>query len=705
VASEEIDVQQKGVDRFSLDDFRLRLDSPLFHRDPGVTTGQVERQLPWERTPVAEPAPTAAPQPTPDDGLGDFRAQLVQASALPAMPRLPTFAEMIAASGTAPVVEPVSEEPPFPAAEPAELTEAALTVVKGTPDVPAGRPEDPLVNDLAERILLATNGLIAAATQAAAAPAAAPEPTPPAVAPVASSIEAELNRLAYLPEREDSPERVVVPAIAVSDPVPTPVPAIPNLSQHEMYLPRVPVQPPVRRSYADFAASIAAPRRRKRHPLRTLFATVVLLGLLGGGLFAAKYYFFDQRWSADVKPLVVEVEQARGLSFDHAVKVTTLSGDDYAVRLVNSTFGIDAANQATIAGGWRALGLLSGGLDPRGLGLAAIADNPAFYDPSSETIYVVAALPVELHRFAVERALTLALLDQEYGWSGRVSGKPESVVRGTRALYDADALAVATSLLTDTERSTLLTEQSTLYTAFPVGASAAPFVTTMATRPGLALRAYFDGAPAAARETVERDAVVSDGDVLDMRRLLAGQVTTPSAASQGMLFWYHALAARVGNDTAWRAVLGWRDDSVSFVQGERTCVSALVQVDTASYDVAFSAFQAWASGAPGESGTTVSGSGAATAQITISACDPGDTIATNDGRARLTLGGAPLRSEQFHRLAVAFPQLSPVQLACAVFAGDAVSTGDERGLVDPVGGWAAPAAHPAPDPNQAGCTA
>lgn len=718
MASEETDVQQKGVDRFSLDDFRLRLDSPLFHRDPGVTTGQVARQLSWERTPVAEPAPAAAPPPThtptptADDDLGDFRAQLVQASALPTMPRLPTFAEMIAVSAAATAGEQVAQElvaqeqaTQVATAEPEEFTEAALTVVKAAPDVPAVRP-DPLVNDLAERILLATNGLITAATQAAAAPVPAPEPTPPAIATTTLSVEAELNRLAYLPDREDSPDRVVLPAIAVSDPVPTPAPAMPNLSQHEMYLPRVPVQPPARRNYAEFAASIAAPqRRRKRHPLRKLFATVVLLGLVGGGLFAAKYYFFDQRWDADVKPLVAEVEQARGLSFDHAVKVTTLPGDDYAVRLVNSTFGIDEANQAGIAGGWRALGLLSGGLDPRGLGLAAIADNPAFYDPSSETVYVVTGLPVELRRFALERALTLALLDQEYGWSGRVSDKPDSVVRGTRALYDADALAVATSLLTDTERSTLLTEQSALYTAYPVGASAAPFVTTMATRPGLALRAFFDGAPASVREAVERDATVSDGDVLDMRRLLTHQVATPSAESQGMLFWYHALAARVGNDTAWRAALGWRDDSVSLVQGARTCVTALVQVDQGSYDVALSAFQAWAAGAPAESGTSVSGSGAATAQITISACDPGDAIATNDGRARLTLGGAPLRSEQFHRLTVAYPQLSATQLACAVFAGDAVSTGDERGLVDPVGGWAAPTAHPAPDPNQAGCGA
>ncbi len=183
---------------------------------------------------------------------------------------------------------------------------------------------------------------------------------------------------------------------------------------------------------------------------------------------------------------------------------------------------------------------------------------------------------------------------------------------------------------------------------------------------------------------------------------MSPQPATPSAQSEGMLFWYHVLASRVGNDTAWRAALGWRDDSVSLIQGERTCVTAMVQIDPGSFEVALAAFQAWAAAAPSQSGAQVGPT--ATGQITVSACDPGDTVGTNDGRARLSLGGAPLRSEQFHRLVAAYPQLSAAQLACAVFAGDGVSAGDERGMVDPVEGWAAPNAHPAPDPNQPGCS-
>ena len=98
-----------------------------------------------------------------------------------------------------------------------------------------------------------------------------------------------------------------------------------------------------------------------------------------------------------------------------------------------------------------------------------------------------------------------------------------------------------------------------------------------------------------------------------------------------------------------------------------------------------------------------SAAGATTGQLTISACDPGDTVASSDGRVRLSLGGAPLRAEQFHQLQVTHPQISEQQLACSVYGSDSVSQADERSLIDPVGGWIAPTAHPAPDPNRAGC--
>lgn len=664
--------------RFSLDDFRLRLDSPLFHRDPGVATSEPAahlRELTWEhvvRSPEAETPPTVA----------EFRAQLIPAPALPPMSLLVNSSPEPAAAA---------------AAAPAPATPSWMTTVDDVLNasgftVPAAAVE--LISQPVEIV----------PTLPPVTPAFSPSVTPPST----PAVEAELNRLAFLPDIEEPVGPVEVPRIATSDqpavPAPVaPVPVMPSLSEHEMYAPRpssVAVAP--RRSYSELAATmVPTTRRDKRHPVRRFFATVVLLSLLGGGLFAAKYYFFDQRWEGDTKALAAEVETARGLTFDHAVKVTSLPADEYSTKLINVTFGLNADNVDATAGEWRALGLLSGQLDVATLGLAGLADSPAFYDAGNETIYLVEGLPADMERFALQRALTMALLDQEYGWGARLAGAPPAVVRGTRALYDADALATATSLVDDAERVNLANQQQTLFTAFQIPVSTVPFATAAASRSGLALSPYFVGADDTVRELVESDALITDGQALDLRRLLAGAPETVSAQSQGMLFWYHVLAARLDNDTAWRAALSWRGDDVSVVNGSSgVCVTALVQVDPAAFDSVVGTFQAWAGRAPAESATSVSAvPGTSTGQLTVSACDPGTEISTNDGRTRLSLGGAPLRAEQFRHLREAFPQLTSQQLACAVFGGDAVGPGDERNILDPLEGWGALAAHPTGDPN------
>ncbi len=633
--------------------------------------------------------------------VDDFRAQLIPAAALPPNP---LFRDL----------PPETPSVEAPAAELPQIDDVELRLMRATPEVPPQREPDPVLTGLAELILKGISGEVPAVAQAPLPPP--PVYNPSLTPPSTPAVEAELNRLAFVPEMEEPLGPVELPAILTGDlprvitgehPV-IAAPFVPSLSQHEMYSVRQAAPPAVpRRNYAELAATLSPPKRRNgHHPVRRFFGIVVLLGLLGGGLFAAKYYFLDARWSGEVKPLAAEVETARGLSFATAVEVTTLPAPEYSTKLINVTLGIDSSQVDAVAGEWRALGLLSGALDVAQVGLAGIADAPAFYDAGAETIYVVEGLPTDLRRFAIQRSLALALLDQEYGWSTRVAHASPSVVRGTRALYEADALAIATSLLDDSERVNVLTQQQALYSAYQIPVSTVPFATTASNRMGLALRPYFDGAPTATRDGVERDALINDGQVLDVRRLVSGVAETVDEQSQGMFFWYHVLASRVDADSAWRAALAWRGDAVSVVRGTSgVCVTALVQIDPASFDGAAGVFQAWAAGAPAESNTSVTAvPGAAIGQLTVTACDPGEAVATNDGRVRLSLGGAPLRAEQYRQLQLAYPQLSPQQLACAVYGADAVTTADERSLIDPLGGWAAVAAHPAADPNAAGCT-
>ena len=144
--------------------------------------------------------------------------------------------------------------------------------------------------------------------------------------PPMSAVEAELNRLAYLPDQEDdlgpgrgARDRLLRRAErgARAPPCAGAQPA------RELYAPRqsaAPVRHALHRHRGE--GRLRRQRRRKRHVLRKIVTFVVLAGMVAGGLFAVKYFVLDKvKWTDDIAPLAVEVETARGLKFDHDVPV------------------------------------------------------------------------------------------------------------------------------------------------------------------------------------------------------------------------------------------------------------------------------------------------------------------------------------------------------------------------------------------------
>ena len=763
------------------DDFRLRLDSPLFHRDTGLGASAVQvprlRELTWEHVVRPTTQRDVSPHDTASaEEAADMAVQMAHLLAgLKQVPAAvePSFVEPLLVV-EAPVVEaalvdealqvetPSYDEAPvrYDSLPPLKLLLPSVTesVVADEPldrDDPVGVGSAPASAESPIETLLAAlkhmddveQQYIPAPREPAAERQPRPEqgvsvesPREPLVeaqsesvpersavtqSPVplagldriptgaASAVEAELNRLAYLPDREDEPGPVRVPPIARTEqppaPAPAPVPA-PALSQHEMYSPRQPVPVVHARSiFSELAASAyVPPRKRKRGLVRRILTFVVLLGMIGGGLFAARYYLLDPQWKGEMKAVAESVEGARGLQFDHAVTVTSLPVDEYAVELATVSLGLglgDGSLEAA-AGEWRALGLLTGEIDLRAIGLAALPDSPAFYDPSSETIFVADEVPAELARFGLHRALTLALLDQEYGWGDRVAGASGSVAHGTRALYDADALATAVGMTSDAARSEIMMQIFGVYATLEIPLSPSPYATAATGRLGLALQPFVEATPAAERDVFLADALITDGQVLDLRRFVSGAEEMTAATSRGMLFWYHVLASRLDANTAWVTALAWQGDVVSTVAGiNGVCVVANIIVDPAAIDATTRAFQQWAANGPaGAQASITAATVGDAAQLTVNSCDPGAAVPTNDGRPRLSLGGAPLRAEQYRQLFAAQPTLPAAQLACAVYGADGVSMTDERGVIDPVSGWPAAAAHPAPDPIRLGCT-
>lgn len=513
---------------------------------------------------------------------------------------------------------------------------------------------------------------------------------------------------------------------APTDDLPTAQPTasdpLPSLSEHDDYRPQakaVKATQPVVDTSAASETGLAAKmrsRRRRRARIKRAISLLVLFGLLGGGAYAAKYYLLDVRWTDGYEALATEVETARGLSFDEPIEVKELDAAEYGTKLFRSTMHIDAAGEAELAGEWRALGVLTGALDSSTLGLTAAVESPAFFDPGSSTIYVIRELPTELHRFAIQRALAMALLDQEFGWGGRESDLAAAAEHGTTMLFDADALAIAESLLDTDERVALLAQQRTLATAFNVTTSSSPFASALMGRPGLALRSYVQGLDLADRTAIELGATILDGQALDLRRLVVAVAAVGSNGGMapdvevgpdalGALYWYHVLATRLDADTAWRTALALRSDSVSVVSGSAgVCATALLRFDPATVDGADAALATWAAGAPLESSTTASGvAGGEPGEFEISACDPGDAVDTRASTPRPSLGGAMLRSEQFRVLRAARPELTDPRVACAVFGADPISVADDRPLLDGLEAWVAPSTHPAPDPDRADC--
>ena len=307
----------------------------------------------------------------------------------------------------------------------------------------------------------------------------------------------EINRLASVPDAfdDDDDEPIELPPITPSGPV--------VAHQQSVYAPvlaeTIYIPPPARPATTTVAA-IAAPgkkgkpkagRKPKRHLFRSFMTLVLLFGLMAGGAFAAKKYLLQEpTWPVELKPLADDVAATRGLQFTSAVDVVPVPVADYAARLAGSALGTGPETAPT----WRALGLLNGELDLEAVGRQALNDSPAFYDPASDTIYVSDDLVSQphLYRFALHRAMTAALLDQQYDWSGRLATASPAAALAIRATIDGDALNVANTLAANDEPDLLAPELLAFVQGHGNTVSPSQYGATVAGRVGVALRPTID---------------------------------------------------------------------------------------------------------------------------------------------------------------------------------------------------------------------
>src|SRR4051794_9146335 len=195
----------------------------------------------------------------------------------------------------------------------------------------------------------------------------------------------------------------------------------------------------------------------------------------------------------------------------------------------------------------------------------------------------------------MHRALTAALLDQQFEWGTRVSTVAPPVALAIRATIDGDALSVAGKLAADDAPDLLSSELSAFTAAHVASVAPSPYLAAVASRPGVVMRptmASLANDPTALA-ALEQATPPSDV-VLDIAA--AAPAASSTATSQGMMFWYYVLASRIDDGQAWTAALRWMDDStaVSSASTGQCVKSTITTADSEGALILLAALQSWA---------------------------------------------------------------------------------------------------------------
>ncbi len=487
-----------------------------------------------------------------------------------------------------------------------------------------------------------------AAAEVPAAPAPAPAlPTPEPPAPVA--VAAEPPAAPVTPPPAPAVQMVTAEAAMAATAAPAPVAPAPAAAAAAPVAPlslaRIERKPNAERPTkpVDFHALLgqaglqqpAVRRRKKRHPFRVLFKLIVLLGIVGAGLYFGKIYVLDKRWDAELKPFAEAVSTERELEWKHAVKMETLPADEYATKLATSWLGITEIELDTTTAEWRAMGLAEGRIEPGSIGSGAMSSRPVFYDPVDAKLYELEDVPDELRELSLDRALTMALLDQHYGWSADLAELEPAERTAVRALFDGDSLSTAMAIVDpgDADSAELVEQMSEIVADHAEDAVGAPRYAVDLVGAAGGTPKLFDAADGlGGRDELLRSEPRTDAAIIDAARGLdyrpddlGGDITE----TRGLLYWYYVLAGRLTPAESWDAALGWDGDKVVVSEtANGVCVEATIAtVDEAGRLRLLDALQRWAAAGPLEAGTTVTEIG--TEQLSVFSCDPGpetDTV-------------------------------------------------------------------------------
>jgi hypothetical protein len=382
---------------------------------------------------------------------------------------------------------------------------------------------------------------------------------------------------------------------------------------------------------------------------------VLSAAMVNAGARSARSWF-PRQWDPRIAPIAHEVAALRGLDYKHPVQVRYLEPRDFE-KLLDHSGDVDAAGRADAQreeAVFRALGFIGGTTDLlKETQTSESSGTLAFYDPTTQMIYVRGTtLDVE-HKVTVAHELTHVLQDQNFDLvklQKRALKSNTGDLSTLKGLVEGDAVRIQEEYLQQlppAERSEYAREDAAEHTRVGQETSNVPQIVPVL------LGAPYEFGPATVRVVVATDGergindaltgptpssalFVAAGDVeagvpVDPPTPPEGGVATGQAELFGPFEMFLAMATRLDAARALEAA-----DAVdggiatTFERDGVVCYSVLVHPATGSAKAFLSrAVRDWSGG---RAGTSVDDSGA---DVGFTACDPGRSAEPPDS-SRLT---------------------------------------------------------------------
>jgi hypothetical protein len=156
-----------------------------------------------------------------------------------------------------------------------------------------------------------------------------------------------------------------------------------------MYTPPIDSAPSTPDINAFRSAQLRASRQQRKGKMfsRTLLALFVIGLAVAAALYFGRHYLFPTEWDPSLTPVVDDIQNDRGVEFDHTVGLVEQPSADYALTIGRLVVDDNWLAQVPV---WRALGLTTGEPTADGIAPALAAARLAVYDPDADRIYMSA---------------------------------------------------------------------------------------------------------------------------------------------------------------------------------------------------------------------------------------------------------------------------------------------------------------------------